>query len=313
MKYGLTLFGAKDSSEDMIRYLHSGVRHVELVISVSDIVRGKNDIAGGTGLKKLESELGIPVFEADSYYLKDEQTLAFMEENGFDLGICMGWQRLIPLEVLSRFKTGVFGFHGNSGYLPFGRGRSPLNWSMILGDTRFNLNLFRYDEKPDSPNVFATETFEITPFDDIRTAQYKNQILSRRLAERLIRAWESGEVKVKTDSKDYDSWYEKRTAEDGRIDLRGRTRDIHNLIRGVSRPFPGAFCFADRPGAGMVKITVWEARPFDQIIDLSGFAPGEVAFVFEGRLVVRTVDGSLIINKYESEDGTPLAVGEILK
>ena len=46
----------------------------------------------------------------------------------------------------------------------------PLNWSMILGDTRFNLNLFRYDEKADSPNVFATEMFQINEHDDIRTA-----------------------------------------------------------------------------------------------------------------------------------------------
>ncbi|MBQ7556428.1 MAG: hypothetical protein IJT00_00025 [Lachnospiraceae bacterium] len=313
MDYGLTVFGVKDSSEDMIRFLHGNVRKIDLVISVSDSVRGKNDIAGGTGLKGLEKELGIPVFEADSYLLKDEATLSFIAENEFDLGICMGWQRLIPVEVLSRFRSGVFGFHGNAGYLPFGRGRSPLNWSMILGDTRFNLNLFRYDENPDSPNVFATETFEITPFDDIRTAQYKNQILSRRLAQKLVRAWENGEIIVNTESKDYDSWYEKRTAKDGRLDMKARTREIYNLIRGVSAPFPGAFCFVEKPGTDPVKITVWEARPFDQIIDLSGFAPGEIAFVFENRPVIRTVDGSLIINKYESEDGSPLKAGDILK
>ncbi|MCR5304336.1 MAG: hypothetical protein K6E33_07210 [Lachnospiraceae bacterium] len=309
MRYALTVFGVKDSSEDMIRFLHSRVHPVDLVISVSDKVRGKNSIAGGTGLKKLEKELGIPVHEADSYFLTDDATRALMDDNEFDLGICMGWQRLIPPEVLEHFKTGVFGYHGNAGYLPFGRGRSPLNWSVILGDTRFNLNLFRYDEKPDSPNVFATETFELTPFDDIRTAQYKNQLMSRRLAGKLVRAWEKGEVSVDTDSKDFDSWYEKRTPEDGKIDFKGRTRDIYNLIRGVTRPFPGAFCERSSDG---VRITIWEARPFDQIIDFSDYRPGEVVEVFEGRPLVRTVDGSLIINKYESADDAPLKPGDIL-
>ena len=56
----------------------------------------------------------------------------------------------------------------------YGRGRSPLNWSVINGDTRFILNLFQYDADPDSPNVFANEMFSINPHDTIRTLQYKN-------------------------------------------------------------------------------------------------------------------------------------------
>lgn len=112
-----------------------------------------------------------------------------MEENEFEIAVSMGWQRLIPKYVLDKFAYGVYGFHGNCGYLPFGRGRSPLNWSIIQGDTRFNLNLFRYDENADSPNVFATEMFSITSHDDIRTAQYKNMICSKNLIRKLLKAY----------------------------------------------------------------------------------------------------------------------------
>ena len=149
---------------------------------------------------------GIPVHEADSYFLTDDKTQKFMSENEFDIGISMGWQRLIPKSVLDCFRYGIYGFHGNCGYLPFGRGRSPLNWSIILGDTRFNLNMFRYDEQADSPNVFATEMFSITPHDDIRTAQYKNMICSKNLIRRLLKAYEEGHIEIRTDSKDFDSW-----------------------------------------------------------------------------------------------------------
>ena len=209
----------------------------------------------------------------------------------------MGWQRLIPKNVLDRFVKGVFGFHGNAGYLPFGRGRSPLNWSILLGDTRFNLNLFRYDEAADSPNVFATRMFSITQHDDIRTASYKNLILSKRLIAELIKAYQTGgEIPIRTESKDFDSWYEKRTPADGRIDFKKRTREIYNLIRAGAAPFPGAFCECNGH-----EVRIWEAHPFDEMIDFSAYAPGEVIEMMDGKAIVRTVDGSLLIDRYESE------------
>ena len=208
----------------------------------------------------------------------------------------MGWQRLIPAAVLERFRHGVFGFHGNCAYLPFGRGRSPLNWSIINGDTRFILNLFRYDEKADSPNIFANEMCAITPYDTVRSMQYKNIICSKNLIRRLLAAYKEGNISIRQESKDFDSWYEKRTPEDGKIDFHGRTRDIYNLIRGVSAPFPGAFAFVKGE-----KVIIWEAVPFDEMLDFSDYKPGEVIEVFDGQPVVRTVDGSLLIKNYEAD------------
>lgn len=305
MRYKVVVFGVKDTSENIVNFIQEHICPVDLVVTISPEVTKKNQVSGYKGLSGLTEKYGIPVQEADSYFLTDEKTQKFFGENEFDIGISMGWQRLIPKSVLDRFAYGIYGFHGNAGYLPFGRGRSPLNWSIILGDTRFNLNLFRYDEKADSPNVFATEMFSITPQDNIRTAQYKNMICSKNLIKKLLAAYKEGNISVRTDSKDFDSWYNKRTAADGKIDFHGRTREIYNLIRGVAAPFPGAFAYA-----GEEKVTVWEAQPFDEMIDFSAYAPGEVIDVFDGHPIVRTVDGSLLIKKYES--AKELQAGDVL-
>lgn len=306
MKYKVTVFGVKDTSENMVEFIHSRICPVDLVITIHPKVLDKNQVSGFKGLSVLTDRYGIPVFEADSYFLTDQRTREFMEGNEFEIAISMGWQRLIPAYVLDRFSYGVYGFHGNCGYLPFGRGRSPLNWSIILGDSRFNLNLFRYDEKADSPNIFGTETFSITAHDDIRTAQYKNMICSKNLVRKLLKAYQENNITIRTESKDFDSWYDKRTAADGKIDFHDRTRNIYNLIRGVAAPFPGAFamCRGER-------VTVWQARPFDEMIDFSAFAPGEVADIFDGKPVVRTVDGSLLIDSYECV--SEIKVGDILE
>lgn len=294
MKYRVVVFGVKDTSENIVEFIRDTICPVDLVITISPEVTKKNQVSGYKGLSVLTEKYGIPVHEADSYFLTDEKTQDFLRENEFDIGISMGWQRLIPASVLDRFRYGIYGFHGNCGYLPFGRGRSPLNWSIILGDTRFNLNLFRYDEKADSPNIFATEMFSITPHDNIRTAQYKNMICSKNLIRKLLKAYEEDAITIRTDYKDFDSWYEKRTAADGKIDFCKRTREIYNLIRGVSAPFPGAFAML-----GEERVTVWEAHPFDEMIDFSRYAPGEVIDVFDRKPIVRTVDGSLLIDRYE--------------
>ena len=297
MKYKVVVFGVKDTSENIVSFIQENICPVDLVITISQEVTKKNQVAGYRGLSILTDKYGIPVHEADSYFLTDDKTVRLMENNEFDIGISMGWQRLIPPSVLDKFKYGIYGFHGNCGYLPFGRGRSPLNWSIILGDTRFNLNLFRYDEKADSPNVFATEMFSITPHDDIRTAQYKNMICSKKLIRKLLADYQRGTITIKSESKDFDSWYEKRTAADGKIDFRMRTREIYNLIRGVAAPFPGAFAYVRG-----LKLTVWEAHPFDEMMDFSDYAPGQVIDIFDGKLIVRTVDGSLLIDRYECEE-----------
>ena len=306
--YKVVVFGVKDTSENIIDYIQTQLCQVDLVITVAKEVTGKNQISGYKGLSFITDRYGIPVYEAKSYGLADDETKAFFESNTFEIGIVMGWQRLIPAYVLDRFEYGIFGFHGNCGYLPFGRGRSPLNWSVILGDSRFNLNLFRYDEKADSPNVFATEMFSINAHDDIRTAQYKNMIASKRLIAKLIAAYKSGKVEIHTDSKDYDSWYQKRTPADGKIDWKDRTRNIYNLIRGVAAPFPGAFCYVnDDPN---LKVTIWRAKPFDEMMDFSMYSPGEIVDVFDGKPIVRTVDGSIIIDEYECS--TEIKIGDVL-
>ena len=56
---------------------------------------------------------------------------------------------------------------------------------------------------------------------------------------------------------------------------------------------------------------MWEAHPFDEMIDFSAYAPGEVIDVFDNKLVVRTVDGSLLIDRYESAES--LQAGDILE
>ncbi|MDD2970535.1 MAG: hypothetical protein PHE02_00190 [Lachnospiraceae bacterium] len=310
MQYKVVLFGVKDTTEEIVEYVHNHVCKIDLIVTIHpDVLKG-NQVSGYKGLTFFEEKYGIEVFQTHAYGLNDEETTGFFAENEFGIGISMGWQRLIPENVLDSFEEGIFGFHGSCGYLPFGRGRSPLNWSVINGDSRFILNLFQYDKAADSPNVFANEMFSINEHDTIRTLQYKNMIVSKRLIGKLLQAYRAGTIVIGRESKDFDGWYQKRTAADGKIDFHKRTREIYNLVRGVTRPFPGAFAYCNEEEEGQ-KVTIWQVHPFDDILDFSAYAPGEIMDIFDGKLMVRTLDGSLLIEEYDCR--VPLQTGDVLK
>ena len=74
----------------------------------------------------------------------------------------------------------------------------------------------------------------------------------------------------------------------------------------MTAPFPGAFAMI-----GDQKVRVWEAHPFDEMIDFSGYEPGEVIGVFDKKPIVRTVDGSLLIDRYDAD--IDIKTGDILK
>ena len=171
MHYKIVIFGVKDTTAEMIEYIQNTICSVDLIITIDQSVLTKNHVSGFSELKSISNTYNIKLFESSSYTLADTVCQEFFADNSFDIGISMGWQRLIPEYILNRFSSGIFGFHGSCGYLPYGRGRSPLNWSIIQGDRRFILNLFQYDAKADSPNVFSNSMFEINSFDTILNRQ----------------------------------------------------------------------------------------------------------------------------------------------
>lgn len=309
MNYKLCLIGAKDTTVSMAAFMCEQIAKPDCIITVNETSVKTEAIAGFSSIDEFAEAKQIKVFKVNDYSMMDEETKRFFSENSFELGVCVGWQRLIPQYVLDSFSAGIFGLHGSCAYLPYGRGRSPMNWSVIKGDKRFILNLFKYDAGADSPNVFANRMFEINEHDTIRTLQYKNLICSYEMVRELWDAYTQNNIKIKTDSKDFDSVYLKRTPKDGKIDFSARTAEIYNLIRGVTKPFPGAFAFRNHTDGALVRI--WDAVPFDAIMDFSKYGVGEVIDICDQQPIIRTLDGSMIIRNYECQ--TPLTKGDVLR
>jgi methionyl-tRNA formyltransferase len=253
------------------------------------------DISGYKDLRPLANAHGIPVFVPQDYSLKQKDDLRFFQEQRFDLLIQGGWQRLFPDELLRTLRIGAVGVHGSADPLPKGRGRSPLNWSIIEGKSRFLLQLFLITAGIDDGDVFDSDDFEITAFDTIRTLYFKNVILTHRMLVRSLPLLAEGKILTRRQS-GTPSHYRKRSDEDGRIDWENmNVRQIHDLVRGTTRPYPGAFGEIDNK-----LMRIWRAQIFDTRLQYPNAAYGDVVERFDDLLIVNCREGLLLIEEYSA-------------
>ena len=266
---------------------------VSLLIT-NDIESHNGIISGGVGLENL----GVEILKLKSFDMsEDVENLISLE---MDILLVMGYQRLVPRAVIDSVKLGAFGFHGSSEFLPKGRGRSPINWELIAGKNRFISHMFRLEPDADSGEIFDHFIFDINDFDDCKTVYYKASISMRRMLERTVPKIIKGTSSSKSQEGE-PTFFPKRSPKDGLIDWSLGTLQIHNWVRALTRPYPGAFSGG---------ITIWRGQPFTDMLVDQRSVPGEVIETFNyGDFLVRTGDGSFLVIDH---DGPTPDVGEVL-
>lgn len=287
----IALCGIHGQGLEIAEFLGDSGCPVSHFITLSRDRAERNRAAGWVCYRNSAKRLGIPLYEAATYSLKDEADLKFFSEQQFDLIVLGGWQRLLPAAILETLRIGAIGQHGSSEYLPRGRGRSPLNWSVVQGRERLVWNLFLITPGVDDGPIVDTEIFQITPWDDAKTLYYKVGVVVKFMLARTIDRIANGKLELAV-QQGVPTYYPSRTPEDGKIDWTGSLLSTHNLIRAVTRPYPGAFTFSRGE-----KVFIWKAQPFDSFLTVyAGRPPGEVVEVFsEGEFVVACPDGLLLI------------------
>ena len=273
--------------------LSSGVT-ISHFVSLTPEQSKQFQVSGYHSFESLSTKYKIPIYYPNTYSLNDPKDLDFFKKNSFDLLIVAGWQRLIPNEILETLSLFGLGLHGSSELLPKGRGRSPVNWSLIENKSQFILHLFILKPNADDGDVIEYEKFQITNWDDCRTLYYKISISATNMLQKtiplifsnsLVRHKQTGEA----------SYYPKRTPEDGKINWNLSSSDIYNLIRAVTKPYPGAFTFSDSK-----KILIWKSKPFDDLLKFENFSVGQVIDKFSnGDFIVKCGIGTLLITDYE--------------
>jgi len=287
--------GCKHTTKDLIIGLEKNGFYIDHCITISPMKGKEQKVAGYYDLYYFLSLKGINFTVVEKYNLMDNIDRKLIEQLGIDILLVMGWQRLIPDWFLNILPLGAFGMHGSSKPLPHGRGRSPINWSLIENRDVFYTHLFQYLPGVDDGPIIGVQKFDINSFDTCLTLHHKNMLSMIKLCSKYLPSIMDGTVVKTPQLKEGVTYYPKRTAEDGLIDWRKTTLEIYNLIRAVTHPFPGAFTYFNG-----VKNIIWRAIPFDTQLDWPDAKPGDVVERFyDGTFVVKTSDSSIWVQEYE--------------
>jgi len=149
------------------------------------------------------------------------------------------YRRMLPMEWLALAKRGAFNMHGS--LLPKYRGRAPVNWAVLMGETETGATLHEMVAKPDAGRIVDQESVPIgedeTAAEVFRKVTDAAEIVLKRSIEPLTK----GTAELRVQELDKGSYFGGRKPEDGRIDWSKSAREIHNLVRAVAPPYPGAF------------------------------------------------------------------------
>ena len=307
----VAVMGCKHTTMDFILGLERFGFRIDHCITISQKKAQEQKVAGYMDIIPFLNKKSIPFTVANTYALNSDKDKEALLKLKLDMVLVMGWQRLLPDWFLKSLRIGAFGMHGSSKPLPYGRGRSPLNWSLIQGKGLFYTHLFKYEPDVDSGPVVDVQTFDINIFDTCLTLHFKNTISMVRLCVKNLPKLIDGSAKMTHQSNKDATYYPKRSEEDGLIYWDDSTEDICNLVRAVTKPFPGAFSYIDnKPNK---KICVWSAQPFDKKITYGNSKPGEIVEVFyNGMFAVKTKDSTLLVTESEGHNFTINDAGRIL-
>jgi len=165
------------------------------------------------------------------------------------------YRKMLSAKILEIPRLGALNLHGSM--LPAYRGRCPVNWVLVKGESTTGVTLHFMVEKPDAGDIVGQRVVRIGTDDTARTLYDKLCAAAGELLNDLLPVIKTGQIpRIKQDLAK-GSYYGGRSPEDGRIDWSLSAQEIYNLIRAVTDPYPGAFSITENGE----KIIVWWGKP----------------------------------------------------
>jgi methionyl-tRNA formyltransferase len=185
----------------------------------------------------LAGQAGIPVITA-----KDPNTPAAIEQIQKcrpEFIFSFYYRHMLSAQLLEIPTVGCFNMHGS--LLPKYRGRVPVNWVLVHGESESGVTLHRMEVKPDAGHLLDQQKVQILPNDTAHDLFLKLVCAAERVMQRALPGLLADSFEERPMDLHAGSYFGGRRPEDGLVDWTRSAWETHNLIRAVAPPYPGAF------------------------------------------------------------------------
>ncbi|MGZ5780398.1 MAG: formyltransferase [Burkholderiaceae bacterium] len=149
------------------------------------------------------------------------------------------YRHMLPVALLACAKVGAYNMHGS--LLPKYRGRVPINWAVLHGETETGATLHEMAAKPDAGAIIAQTSVPILPDDTAYEVFGKVVVAAEQTLWNVLPAMLAGKTPKLPNDISKGSYFGGRKPEDGRIDWSQSAQAVYNLHRAVAPPYPGAW------------------------------------------------------------------------
>jgi len=266
---------------------------------LEEILKSQNKIVGVIGKKKSKFNSDYCDLvkysknkKIDTIYSNNVnaiKVLQWVKKKKPDIIFCIGWNQLLKEKILKIAPKGIIGYHPSD--LPKNRGRHPIIWSLVLGLKKIGSCFFYMNNKADAGNIISKKMIKIDKKSDSKSV-YKNLINvgTKQVREILLKLKKNKVKSLKLRNLESNYW-RKRSEVDGKIDWRMDAKSIDNLVKALTKPYPGAyFLFNEK------KITVWKSKVID--LNKKNFEPGKI-IKFNKNLIIKCGNKALKLISFE--------------
>lgn len=201
------------------------------------------------------------------------------------------YRSMVCRQILDIPAQGCINLHGS--LLPKYRGRCPVNWVLVNGEKETGVTLHYMTPQPDDGDIVAQEKVQILFEDTAFTLHDKLKNTAGRMLDEHLPSLRAGSVQPVRQDHSIATYYGGRSPADGEIDWQRNAEQIYNLVRAVTRPYPGAFSYL-----GNRKTRFWSVSLAQGDTEQ---APGTL--LSEVPLVVNCGQGAVEVNYGQVEGG----------
>ncbi|MGQ6014590.1 bifunctional UDP-4-amino-4-deoxy-L-arabinose formyltransferase/UDP-glucuronic acid oxidase ArnA [Serratia sp. IR-2025] len=242
-----------------------------------------------SSVARLGAELDLPVYAPED--VNHPLWVDRIRDLQPDVIFSFYYRHMLSDEILSLAPQGGFNLHGS--LLPHYRGRAPVNWALVNGETETGATLHKMVKRPDAGNIVGQQKVTIADSDTALTLHKKVLEAAQAVLKEQLPKLKNGTATFTKQDESQASYFGRRTAADGEILWHKSAKEINNLVRAVTEPYPGAFSYL-----GQRKLIVWRSRVLDTQHDKQ---PGTV--LSTSPLVIACGEGALEIVAGQNDSG----------
>ena len=238
--------------------LHAGIQ-IDLVVTHQD---DPNENVWFGSVAKLCEEQKIPCITPNANQLID--LTPQIQKLAPDYLFSFYYRHMIPAELLACAKIAALNMHGS--LLPKYRGRAPVNWAILHGETQTGATLHIMEAKPDAGDIVGQSAVSIDANETATDVFGKVSQAAVQLMNQVLPDLVQGHVPRKPNLLAEGSYFGGRKPADGQILWQQTAKQVHDLVRAVAPPYPGAF--TDWQGRRMIVARTSPEGPFPAQLDL---------------------------------------------